>query len=135
MIKILFLILHKITPMHIEQLRTYCISKKGVTEHFPFDVDTLVFKVMDKMFALVPLSKWERGEKWLNLKCNPEKAVELREEFEAIKPGYHMSKKHWNTITVNEDVSDEMIIELIDHSYDLVVAGLTKKAKAELANL
>ena len=71
----------------------------------------------------------------MNLKCNPEKAVELREEFEAIKPGYHMSKKHWNTITVNEDVSDEMIIELIDHSYDLVVAGLTKKAKAELANL
>jgi predicted DNA-binding protein (MmcQ/YjbR family) len=121
--------------MNIEQLRIYCISKKGVTEHFPFDVDTLVFKVMDKMFALVPLSKWEKGEKWLNLKCNPEKAVELRAEFEAIKPGYHMSKKHWNTITVNEDVTDKTVFDLIDHSYDLVVNGLTKKAQKELEQL
>lgn len=121
--------------MDIEQLRSYCISKKGVTEYFPFDVDTLVFKVMDKMFALIPLSKWEKEEKWVNLKCNPEKSIELREAFEAIKPGYHMSKKHWNTITVNKDVSDKMIFELVDHSYNLVAAGLTKKAKTELANL
>lgn len=121
--------------MHIEQLREFCLSKKGVTEHFPFDVDTLVFKVMGKMFALMPLSKWEKEEKWLNLKCDPDKAVELREEYEAIKAGYHMSKKHWNTITVNEDVSDKMVFELVNHSYNLVVNGLTKKAQKELEQL
>lgn len=121
--------------MHIEQLRDFCLSKKGVTEEFPFDVDTLVFKVMGKMFALIPLSKWERNEKWLNLKCDPEKAIELRSEYEAIKPGYHMSKKHWNTITVNEDVSDNLVLELVNHSYDSVVNGLTKKVRTELENL
>lgn len=121
--------------MHIEQLREYCISKKGVTEHFPFDEVTLVFKVMGKMFALVGLNKWEQGETKINLKCDPDWAEELRCEYESINAGWHMSKKHWNTVSLNKDVSDAFAFELIDHSYNLVVSGLTKKLKAELENL
>tara|TARA_R110001592_G_scaffold297470_1_gene568000 strand:- start:167 stop:532 length:366 start_codon:yes stop_codon:yes gene_type:complete len=121
--------------MHIEQLREYCISKKGVTEHFPFDDVTLVFKVMGKMFALVGLNNWEKGETNINLKCHPDWAVELRGEYESVNAGWHMSKKHWNTVTLNNDVSDTFAFELIDHSYDLVIKGLTKKLKAELENL
>ncbi|KOY50994.1 MmcQ/YjbR family DNA-binding protein [Polaribacter dokdonensis] len=122
--------------MNIQQLRDYCISKKGVTEHFPFDDVTLVFKVMNKMFALSGLDKWERGEESINLKCDPERAEELRGEFEGIIAGFHMSKKHWNTVTINtSDVSDNLVIELINNSYDLVVNGLTKKAQKELKEL
>jgi predicted DNA-binding protein (MmcQ/YjbR family) len=122
--------------MHIEQLRDFCIAKKGVTEHFPFDDVTLVFKVMNKMFALTGLERWERGEESINLKCDPEKSEELREEYEGIKPGFHMSKKHWNTVSINTiDVSDDLVRELINHSYDLVVKGLTKKAQRELEEL
>ncbi|WP_334055737.1 MmcQ/YjbR family DNA-binding protein [Polaribacter sp. P097] len=122
--------------MNIEQLRDYCISKKGVTEHFPFDEVTLVFKVMHKMFALVGLNHCENGDQKINLKCNPEKALELRAEFDGVSAGFHMNKKHWNTVLINDsDVSDQLVFQLIDHSYDLVVQGLTKKAKAELENL
>ncbi|QVY64114.1 MmcQ/YjbR family DNA-binding protein [Polaribacter sp. Q13] len=122
--------------MHIEQLRDYCISKKGVTEHFPFDDVTLVFKVMNKMFLLTGLTSWEKSEAKVNLKCNPEKAEELREEYEGISAGFHMNKKHWNTVLLNSsDVSDDLAKELIDHSYDLVVSGLTKKIKEELTSL
>lgn len=122
--------------MNIEELRDFCISKKGVTEHFPFDDVTLVFKVMNKMFALVGLHQWESGDQKINLKCNPEKANELRADYEGISAGFHMNKKHWNTILMNNsDVSDQLVFQLIDHSYDLVVQGLTKKAKAELENL
>ena len=122
--------------MNIEELRDFCISKKGVTEHFPFDDVTLVFKVMNKMFALVGLHQWENGDQKINLKCNPEKANELRVDYESISAGFHMSKKHWNTVLMNNsDVSDQLVFQLIDHSYDLVVQGLTKKAKAELENL
>lgn len=116
--------------MHIEQLRDFCMTKKGVTEHFPFDEVTLVFKVMNKMFCLVGLEKWENGQQQINLKCNPEKAIVLREEFEGIAPGWHMSKKHWNTVSVNtSDVSDALVFELIDHSYNLIVESLPKKTK------
>ena len=121
--------------MHIEQLREYCIAKKGVTEHFPFDEVTLVFKVMGKMFALVGLDAWEKGETKMNLKCDPERAEELRGKYESINPGWHMNKKHWNTVTLNNDVSDSLAFELIDHSYDMVVKSLTKKLKEELKNL
>jgi predicted DNA-binding protein (MmcQ/YjbR family) len=122
--------------MHIEQLRDFCIAKKGVTEHFPFDNVTLVFKVMNKIFALVGLDSWEKGEQKINLKCNPEKAEELRGEHEGITAGWHMNKKHWNTVLINSaDVSDALVRELINHSYDLVVSGLTKKVKVELENL
>ncbi|WP_397445363.1 MmcQ/YjbR family DNA-binding protein [Polaribacter sp. R77954] len=122
--------------MNIEQLRDFCITKKGVTEHFPFDEVTLVFKVMNKMFALSGLDKWEKGVESINLKCDPEKALELRAEFEGINPGFHMNKKHWNTVVLNSaDVSDDLVRELINHSYDVVVKGLTKKVQKELENL
>jgi predicted DNA-binding protein (MmcQ/YjbR family) len=118
--------------MNIEQYFDYCLSKKGVTEHFPFDEDTLVFKVGGKMFALASLSEWEKGNPSVNLKCDPERAEELRAEHDDIQPGYHMSKVHWNTVKVNRDVSDKFLKELIDHSYDLVFKSLTKKIQSEV---
>jgi predicted DNA-binding protein (MmcQ/YjbR family) len=119
--------------MNIQNLYEFCLSKKGVTEHFPFDEDTLVFKVGGKMFCLTSLKDWENGNPSLNLKCNPEKAQELRAEFEAVNEGYHMSKVHWNTVAYNKDVSNKMILELINHSYDLVFDSLTKKVQAEIS--
>lgn len=117
--------------MNIEEYRDYCISKKGVTEDFPFDKNTLVFKVMGKMFALTGVDGFE----FINLKCDQEKAVELREQFNAVKPGYHMSKKHWNSVYVNQDVPDKLIYQFIDDSYNLIVSSLTKKIQQELTNL
>ncbi len=118
--------------MNIEEFRGYCLAKKGITEEFPFDEYTLVFKVMGKMFALVPL---ERLPSQVNLKCDPERAIALREEYDGrIIPGYHMSKTHWNTIML-EQVPPQLIRELVDHSYDLVVSKFTKKLKAELKSL
>src|SRR5690554_187868 len=115
---------------NIEQLRQYCISKKGVTEDFPFDADTLVFKVQGKMFALIGLEKWEAGQKAINLKCDPVYAQELRADYEAIYPGYHMSKKHWNTIDLTlDEISPKFLAELIDHSYAMVVKGMPKKVR------
>lgn len=99
-------------------------------ETFPFDETTLVFKVGGKMFALCNVDNFES----INLKCDPELAIDLRERFLGIKPGYHMSKIHWNTVEVNSDVSQSMILELIDHSYDLVFSKLTKKLQNELAD-
>lgn len=118
--------------MNIQQLYEFCLSKKGVTEHFPFDEDTLVFKVGGKMFALSSLKEWEKGTPSINLKCNPERAIELRAEYEAIQPGWHMSKIHWNTVAFNSDVSDKMICELINNSYELVFNSLTKKIQEEI---
>lgn len=115
--------------MNIEEFRDYCLSKKYVTESFPFDNTTLVFKVAEKMFALSGL---EHQPTTVNLKCDPERAIELRGEFDDVIAGFHMSKKHWNTITIEGNISNEMIKELIDHSYDLVVKGMTKKKQKEL---
>ena len=115
--------------MNIEEFRTYCLSKKYVTECFPFDETTLVFKVADKMFALCGL---DRHPTQVNLKCDPEKAIQLREDYEDVIEGFHMSKKHWNTITIEGSISKELIVELINHSYDLVVKGMTKKKQREL---
>lgn len=116
--------------MHIEAFRDYCLAKKGVTESFPFDEQTLVFKVMNKMFALTGL---EHHPSRVNLKCDPERSVQLRAMHpNMILPGYHMSKLHWNTVIIENNLSDDLIRELIDHSYDLVVSGLTKKAKDAL---
>lgn len=120
--------------MNIQQFYEFCLSKKGVTEHFPFDEDTLVFKVGGKMFCLTSLQEWEKGNPSLNLKCDPDKAQELRAEYEGVNPGYHMSKVHWNTVDFHKDVSDKMILELINHSYDLVFKSLTKKLQAEVIN-
>lgn len=130
--------------MNIEQVREYCISKKGTTEEFPFDNDTLVFKVMGKMFIMVPLDRWERREEIIILKFDPEWALELREEYEGIIGGFQQGRKpdarytrtkHWNTVVNNWDVSDQFVRELIDHSYDLVVKGFTKKLKQEFDQL
>ena len=121
--------------MNLENYYQYCISKNGVTEHFPFDEDTLVFKVGGKMFALTSLLQWEKGNPSVNLKCDPERAQELRADYDAIQPGFHMSKIHWNTITVNQDVPDALLKELMDHSYDLVYKSLTKKIQGEIIKL
>lgn len=116
--------------MDIESYRDYCISKPGVTEGFPFGEEVLVFKVMNKMFALTDIEKFES----INLKCDPERAIKLREENSAVKPGYHMNKKHWNTIEMDGSVSDSNLREWIDHSYALVVDSLPKKTKDELSH-
>ncbi len=118
--------------MNIEDLRTYCISMPGTTENFPFDDVTLVFKVMGKMFALAGL---DNEFCQVNLKSDPEKSIELREEHPEITPGFHMNKKHWNTVKCEENLTDTLIKEMIDHSYELVVSKLTKAQKEELKNL
>ncbi|MFL1011037.1 MmcQ/YjbR family DNA-binding protein [Flavisericum labens] len=119
--------------MNIEQIRTYCLSKKGTTEEFPFDQDTLVFKVQGKMFALASLKWWERGEAAINLKADPEYSEELRANYNSVRPGYHMSKKHWNTLYLDEgELPPHFIKELIDHSYDMVLKGLPKKVRDTL---
>lgn len=123
----------QLRTMNIEEFREYCLAKKGVTESFPFDEETLVFKVMGKMFALTGL---ETNPATANLKCDPERAIELREEYDGlIIPGYHMSKKHWNTVELESNLPNKLVLELIDHSYDLVVKSLTKKLQTELQNL
>lgn len=116
--------------MNIEEAREYCMQKKGATECLPFDDVTLVFKVANKMFGLLNLD----GENSMNLKCNPEQAIELREKYTGIIPGYHMNKTHWNTIFLDE-LATELIKEMITHSYELVVNSLSKKVKNELDQL
>jgi len=115
--------------LNVEQIREYCLKKKGVTEEFPFDEETLVFKVMGKMFLLVSLDSipWQ-----LNIKCDPEVAVELREKYESVEPGYHMNKKHWNTVIIDGSIRGNLILEWIDSSYSLVVAGLKISDKKKL---
>jgi predicted DNA-binding protein (MmcQ/YjbR family) len=116
--------------MNIEELREYCLSLNGVSEDFPFDETTLVFKVVGKMFCLTDLE----DDFAIALKNDPEKNIELREEYPAVKPAYHMNKQHWNTIKVDGSISDDMIKNLIDESYDLVVFKLTRKQQQELKN-
>ena len=118
--------------MNIEEFRDYCLSKKFVTESFPFDEVTLVFKVAGKMFALTSLDKQPIST---NLKCDPERALELRDEYPEIIGGFHMNKKHWNTITIEGGLTHDLLKELIDHSYTIVVQGMTKKKQRELGFL
>ncbi len=110
--------------MNIEYFRAYCLSKPHVTEELPFGPDTLVYKVSGKMFALAGLDEVPGS---CNLKCDPDRAEGLREQHDAILPGYHMNKKHWNTVIWDGSVSDQLILELIDHSYNLVAASLLKR--------
>lgn len=117
--------------MNVEDLREYCITKRGATESFPFDSETLVIKVMGKMFALIPL---ERAPS-IALKCDPTRAIELREEWEEITAAYHMNKTHWNTVRTDGRLSGNLLRELIDHSYDLVVASLKKSEREALSAL
>ena len=114
--------------MNSEELMNYCEAKKGVTVSFPFDEHTLVFKVMGKMFALAGLEKYPLS---VNLKCDPDRALELRETYPDITPGYHMNKKHWNTVELEGQLEEDLIRELIDHSYDLVVNSLSRQLKNE----
>jgi predicted DNA-binding protein (MmcQ/YjbR family) len=118
--------------MNLENYYEYCLTKKGTTEHFPFDQDTLVFKVGGKMFALSSLNQWEKGTPTVNLKCNPDYAQELRAQYNDIQPAFHMSKVHWNTVAINNEVSDKFVKELIDDSYELVFKSLTKKSQNEI---
>ena len=116
--------------MNIETFRNFCLSLKAVTEDTPFGEDTLVFKVKGKMFALTNITFFHS----VNLKCDPEKAIELREQFPAVKPGYHMNKKHWNTIDMDGTIPDKLLEQWINDSYNLVVKGLTKKEQDTLGN-
>ena len=111
--------------MNIEDIRAYCLSKKGVTEEFPFGESALVYKVMGRMFLLTDLN----SELSVNVKCDPQQAVELRERYPCVTPGYHMNKKHWNSIRIDGSVSDRLIREWIDHSYAKVLEKLPGKLK------
>lgn len=122
--------------MQVEDLQQYCLAKKGTTEELPFDNNTLVFKVMGKMFMLLGIERWERGEPSINVKCDPQIAIELRVQFDGVVTGaYHMNKTHWNTIYLNQSMKNPEVIRWIDHSYELVVSGLTKKLQTELKEL
>jgi predicted DNA-binding protein (MmcQ/YjbR family) len=118
--------------MNIETLQHYCLSKKGVTESFPFGPDTLVFKVGEKLFLLASLDEVPLQ---FNVKCDPDEAVQLRDTYNCVVPGYHMNKKHWNTIVVDGSVSDKQLQQWIDASYNLVFDSLPKKLKQEISVL
>jgi len=115
--------------MNIETLREYCLSKKAVTEDFPFGEDTLVFRVLNKIFLLVSLSS---NPLQFNAKCDPDQAIELRDQYDVVQPGYHMNKKHWNTIIMNGSLSNAQLKEMIDDSYNLIVQSLPKKERENL---
>ncbi len=110
--------------LNLKKIRKYCASKKGVIEDFPFDFSTLVFKVGNKMFAITNI---DSEELTLNLKCDPALSIQLRSQYPEIMPGYHMNKKHWNTILINGNIPDAEVLKLIDHSYNLVVSGLKNR--------
>ena len=116
--------------MNIEEIREYCIAKRAVTESFPFDETTLVFKVMNKMYCLLGLDDMR-----ISLKNDPEKNIELRAHYPAIITGYHLSKPHWNTISIDGTVPPKVLKELIDESYELIVKSLPKKKQEEFKNL
>lgn len=115
-------------PVFIDELRDYCLSKPYTEEGFPFDNDTLVFKVDGKMFALISVSEPDT----VNLKCDPDYALELRASHPEVQPGYHMNKKMWNTVALQEGLDDDFLRALIDHSYLEVVNTFTRKRKREL---
>ncbi|ACF14655.1 protein of unknown function DUF419 [Chloroherpeton thalassium ATCC 35110] len=114
--------------MNLETFRQYCLSFNGATEDFPFDESTLVFKVKGKMFALTNIDRFES----INLKCKPEDCIELRERFDAISPGHHMNKKHWITVATKTNIPNNLLKELIQNSYHLVVQNIPKKLREEL---
>lgn len=114
--------------MNIEDFRIYCLKKPHVTEDFPFDESTIAFRIGGKIFALCDINEFTG----VNLKCDPEKAIELREQYEGVTPGYHMSKKHWNTLLTDGSVPPKVFQELIDHSYEIVKASLPKKLREQL---
>lgn len=118
--------------MDIEAIREHALTLVGTTEDFPFGDEVLAFKVLGKIYMLINL---ERDPLSVNLKCEPTRALELRDQYEAVAPGYHMNKKHWNTVLIEGDVPDAVFIELIDHSYQRVVSGMTRKERQALEAL
>jgi predicted DNA-binding protein (MmcQ/YjbR family) len=121
--------LHCATMLDSAAIRAHCLSKPGTSEDMPFGEETLVFRVGEKIFALLAL---DAVPTTVNLKCDPERAIELRERYGSVRPGYHMNKKHWNTVTLDGDVPDGEVRSMIDHSYELVARGLTRNVRAEL---
>jgi predicted DNA-binding protein (MmcQ/YjbR family) len=115
--------------MNFEDYREYCLGKPSETKGFPFDKSTLVFKVDGKMFALADVDVFNS----VNLKADPESLIEMRELYDAVRPGYRMNKKHWNTVIVNADLPEDIFFKMIDDSYDLVSLSLSKKRRDELA--
>ncbi len=115
--------------MNIEELREFCLSLPATSEDLPFDETSLVFKVGKKMFLLTDLEE----DLWINIKCQPEKAIELRELYPAVRPGYHMNKKHWNTVEIDGSIPDPILQQWIKDSYDLVVKGMTRKERENLS--
>jgi predicted DNA-binding protein (MmcQ/YjbR family) len=115
--------------MDLESFREYCLNKPHVTEGTPFGEDVLVFKVAGKIFALAPLDEVPARA---NLKCDPDLALELRDRYEQVQPGYHMNKKHWNTVEIDSGIPESELRRMIDHSYELVVKSLPKAARAKL---
>lgn len=119
--------------MNIDFIRDHCLVKKGTTEEFPFDEHVLVFKVMNKMYVMAPLNKWDMGEATITLKCDPEYTEELRGQYESIYAGPYVSNKMWNTVDLYKgDLKPQLVLKLIDHSYDMVVKGLPKKKREAL---
>jgi predicted DNA-binding protein (MmcQ/YjbR family) len=114
--------------MNIEEFRNYCLSLPGVTEDMPFGGDTLVFRVGGKIFALTGADDFE----FANLKCDPQRALDLREQYDGIRPGYHMNKRHWNSVYPEKDVSDRLFNELIEHSYRLIFNSLSVKERGAI---
>jgi predicted DNA-binding protein (MmcQ/YjbR family) len=114
--------------VNIEEIRDYCLAKPGVTEDMPFGEDTLVFRIGQKLFLLTSLLQGDR----FNAKCDPERAIELREQHTEVQPGYHMNKKHWNTVHIDGNLSRRQLCEMIDHSYDLVLKTLPKNARERI---
>src|ERR1700730_7903245 len=115
--------------MNIESFREYCLKKPAATETTPFGPDDVVFKVEDKMFAIAALMEVPPR---VNLKCDPDLALELRDRYEQVQPGYHMNKKHWNTVELSGGIPESEMRRMIDHSYELVVKSLPKAARAKL---
>ena len=115
--------------MNAERFREYCLGKASVTEETPFGPDHLVFKIAGKMFALLALEEIPPSA---NLKCDPDRALDLRDRYEQVRPGYHMNKKHWNTVDIDSGLPEREVTKMIDHSYDLVVQSLPKKAREKL---
>lgn len=118
--------------MNIEELREYCLSLAGTEESFPFDEVTLVMKVGGKIFGIIPLDEPHTS---IALKCNPELAIELREKYNCVQPGYHLNKNHWNTVYITSEITSVQIKEWINHSYELVKAGLPKRVRDVLENI
>ena len=121
--------------MTLREWTDFCLSLPGTVQDFPFDNDVIAFKVGGKIFSLTSIKRWEEGDQSVNLKCDPERAIELRESYASVVPGYHMNKKHWNTVLIDDgELSEDQVQELVEHSYDLVRSSLPQKLQNSLTD-